>query len=110
MAQKTFKKFQTSPPNFENVARAALDEAKQIPKEKWWGDMLDILRRTPLTDDEVKEALTCIIGRLPSKNCVRCRKLKADGVEGSVRVWKGFGRMFVCSACQGILEEKGQLE
>lgn len=96
--------------NFEQIGRAALEQAKQIPREKWVRDFQDILRRAPLTSEELHEFLLIIISRLPAKNCVRCQRLKADGVEGSVRNWRGYGNVFLCSSCQGILIEKNQLE
>lgn len=81
----------------------------QIPKAKVIDDMCDLIRRLSLTEEQVGKFFDAIMSRMVSKQCVRCGKLKADRVEGSVRKWMG-GEQFLCSACQEILGEKGQLE
>jgi hypothetical protein len=56
--------------NFDNVSKEALEQAKQIPKAIWWRDMLEILRRAPLTNDEILEAFSVIVLRMHSAGLI----------------------------------------
>jgi len=63
-----------------------------------------------LEKEDCEALYEAIRGRLKSKSCRRCDKLKVEGFEGSVVEWRGFGKTFLCVSCQEVLSEKGQLD
>lgn len=88
-----------------DLTQEVVHGSRQVPRSTVAKDMCRIIRATPWTSEELDAFYNAIVGRFKSKTCVRCGKLKAEKLEGSViDLW---GQMsFVCSVCQELMKAK----
>jgi len=84
---------------------------RQIPKDVVVQDIAAVIRRIPLTQDEILLLYDAVKGRVKHKMCQRCGVLTAVGIEGKAlkEDWAQgniFYTRFICNSCTTILKEK----
>jgi hypothetical protein len=93
------------------IAQIMGQSVRQIPKDIIVKDIAAIIRRIPLTTEEILALYDAVKSRVKHKQCVRCQVLTAIGIEGADLKddWSEqniFYRKFICNACKSILKEK----
>lgn len=93
------------------MAKIHNTSVRQVPKDIVVKDIAAVIRRIPLTQDEILLLYDAIKGRVAHKMCQRCGVLTAVGIEGKQLKadWAEknvFYNRYICNACTTILKEK----